>query len=365
MVCCLPNPNHRHSQGTSRDLSVQAIVMILRAIFGIPLGKHEVKCAVSRSFGEVMRDPSTNVLRGRVYDFISETVLPPLRWPEFAQLLQRRREVDLSSVAFIEVLPAQACLSAGGNLESAIPLTGLWLLYLVAARVFDDLCDEPEPHLSMPAAIREPLMKGVYALGAANAALSHLVAARRALSQILLAYGNMVALAAQAQNARYSQNHRTVVWYFENIAARTALVVATAAWSGALVSASEPAPELLDAFSRYGIAVGTMSQILDDCEDLVTTDLAAGTYTLPVVYALSLREHNQHSRLVSLLQSPTKTGSWVRTVESILHEMDAVSWSLQVAALYRDEAVASLTPFPRDRVAPLVDYAVHRTAHDT
>jgi heptaprenyl diphosphate synthase len=94
------------------------------------------------------------------------------------------------------------------------------------------------------------------------------------------------------------QTSRTEEAYFASIAGKTASLVAAACRIGGLVSAQPGAQ--VEALTAFGLAFGTVFQIVDDINDLVLTeaelgkpaghDLIEGVYTLPVLRSLSFPE---------------------------------------------------------------------------
>jgi geranylgeranyl pyrophosphate synthase len=82
--------------------------------------------------------------------------------------------------------------------------------------------------------------------------------------------------------------------YLAAIEAKTARLIAFAAWLGAVAGGAEP--EVAERLERYGEAVGMAFQIADDILDLVGdkartgktegSDLRGGVYTLPTIHAV-------------------------------------------------------------------------------
>jgi heptaprenyl diphosphate synthase len=82
--------------------------------------------------------------------------------------------------------------------------------------------------------------------------------------------------------------------YLAAIEAKTARLIAFAAWLGAIAGGAEP--EVAERLERYGEAVGMAFQIADDILDLVGdkartgktegSDLRGGVYTLPTIHAV-------------------------------------------------------------------------------
>jgi heptaprenyl diphosphate synthase len=105
-------------------------------------------------------------------------------------------------------------------------------------------------------------------------------------------------------------------------------------------------------------------QIWDDILDLISTDdvlgkpaghdLVEGTYTLPVIRALSVPSAGQELR--ALLGSPLDPPARDKA-RDIIHSTDAVTASLGVARGYADQAAAALAPLEAgaDGAMPVLD----------
>jgi hypothetical protein len=299
-----------------------------------------------------------NRISAGTYAFIEQQVLSDLDWPPFSALLSDSREKwSKPPILYTDILPALACQGAGGDPLRAIPLAAAWLLNILAGRIFDDRQDgegEQQPWMRSGAAYAAPF--GLFALGAANAALSHLQVERRTLSDIVCAFGNTLALSAKAQTAKLDLQSVTVERYFAHIAAKTGLVFATAAWAGARAAESDATDSSIDGLYNFGMNLGMAIQIADDCADLTTSDLHRRHFTLPIVFALSQENHPRHPSLVSLLENGAHQ-RWVEDVSDLLAEMGAIEWSLRVASVYRAKALAALEPLPQEKVAALIVHA--------
>lgn len=309
--------------------------------------------------GELERSlQETGQISAETYAFIEEKVLPGLGWPSFSELLRdsstRRTKPPF---IYIDVFPALACQAAGGDSQRAIPLAAAWLLYIIAGRIFDDQQDGEGRKQPWPAAgTAKAISLGLFSLGAANAALSHLQVEPQTMSDILCAFGNVLSLSAYAQTTELNLSKLTVENYFAHIASKTGIVFATGAWSGARAANPRAADSIIDALYNFGMNLGMAIQIADDCEDLGTSDLHRQHFTLPVAYAISQKHHPRHSSLISMLESDSHE-NWVEGVVSLLAEMDAINWSLRVATIYRARALAALEPLPQDNLAALIAYA--------
>ena len=280
-----------------------------------------------------------------VYRFINHVLLPSFNWPAFAAVFEKYRVNRMTkNRADIDVLPIAACLSAGGVAEQTLPAAASWTLYIFAGRIFDDLADGEGGKRQLftgrdaPAAISACL----FAASAANAALAHLDDTA-AYSDIAAAFSHTLALAVKSENNRPSLSQLSIEAYFETIAAKTGLVFATGAWAGGRSATDNKA--ILDALHKYGLHLGMMTQILDDCLDL-QTDLTNQVWTLPLIYASAQESHPSYKRLSKLLGRQCPTPAWAGEVAAILTEMKAVSWSLQIAEAHRQQAMNIIDTLP-------------------
>jgi hypothetical protein len=279
------------------------------------------------------------------YHFIHRDLLPPFNWPAFETFLEKYQADRITTGrADIDVLPVAACMSAGGQAEQVLPVAASWILYILAGRLFDDLADGEggerpwfDGHRSLTA------MSGcLFAVSTANAALSYLDGATM-YRDIATAFSHTLALAVKSENSRSPLSQLSVEAYFETIAAKTGLVFATGAWAGGRTVTDDEA--VLDALYKYGLHLGMMTQILDDCLDL-KTDLANQVWTLPIIYAVTQETHPAYKRLHKLLTQQRPTQNWIDEAAAVLAEMNAVSWSLQIAEAYRRQTVDIIKTLP-------------------
>jgi hypothetical protein len=298
------------------------------------------------------------------YTLIETQVLPDLDWPIFTGLLKDLRERGSTPpYLYTEVFPALACQGAGGSPLRAVPLAAAWLLYTLAGRIFDDQLDgegAEQPWMKGEAADATSI--GLFALGAANAALSHLQVDREILSEIVCAFGNILALSAKAQTIKLDLAGLSIERYFANIAAKTGFVFATAAWAGAR-TAEDAAGSAISALYDFGMNLGMAIQIADDCADLTKADLRREHFTLPVAFALSQSSHPRHPSLLSLLANQTRE-DWEEDVTFLLEEIGAIEWSQHVASVYRAKAIAALEPLVHENVEALIAYAAGDHEHE-
>ena len=282
-----------------------------------------------------------------VYRFIDETLLPQFAWPAFTAVWEKYRSNRLGrSRADTDILPVMACLAAGGEMEQALPVAASWTLYILAGRIFDDLVDGEgeDAQLFSSHEAPSPISACLFAVSAANAALAYLedTAVHK---DVAAAFNHTLALAVKSEYERPLLPHPSLEAYFETIAAKTGLVFATGVWAGGRAATDDQ--KILAALHKFGLHLGMMTQILDDCMDL-KTDLAHELWTLPLLYALAQESHPLYKPLRQLLERQQATPAWAAEVAPVLYEMGAVSWSLQIAEAHRRQAVSVIETLPSD-----------------
>lgn len=294
------------------------------------------------------------------YRFIDEEALNGVDWPDLLDAVSNRQVSTANSHAvYGALLPLLACTASGGEAGQAIPLAAAWVLYDLASDVFDDLQDRdgkdrPWNYWRPARAIAVGL--GLIAAGEVCLARLRPAATDRAEIASSLARTFLLASRGQGDDGR----EPSLASYLSQLVAKSGLVFAAVTRAGASLCASTP--HLLQSMYEYGLAVGVLVQIRDDCRDLssshAVSDLATGNHTLPVLYALSLQEHQSHPQLVSLLRRPRD--SWtayeVEEVCQILAGMGAFAYAIAVARVYEQKALAALQTLPTHETAHLRTY---------
>jgi heptaprenyl diphosphate synthase len=158
--------------------------------------------------------------------------------------------------------------------------------------------------------------------------------------------------------------------YLGRVLRKTAYFIAESCRLGAVVSGLDTQAE--EALVDYGHGIGMSYQIIDDILDLVGSeeefgkpvgsDLQAGLYTLPVLYAL---EHSSASeRLRQLLFDPQLEASEVGEICEIVKEAGGIEHAYERASLYIERAQAALeglNPSPaRTALSELADFIHQR-----
>lgn len=303
-----------------------------------------------------MGDPTVSGLFAAVYSYIDEAILPAQPWAKFKTIFDDYRERRASSLhAYVDTLPLHTCVAAGGQADKAIPLAAAWVFYILAARVFDDLQDrEGTEYAWNTGGLQEALPIGLYAIGAAQTALSFLDDGRCA--EILGGLGNTLALSAKAQSRQLTLDSLSVEEYFEILVAKTGFVFGTGARAGALMAAEWVDTAVVEALYEYGLSTGIAAQIADDCYDLAEYDLHNNTLSLPIIYALAQKQHAQYPQFLASLQDLPRQPISSKIIAGFLKKVGAVEWSLRVARVYQGRALAALEQFPEETVRPLIHY---------
>lgn len=296
-----------------------------------------------------------------VFAFACVRVLQGHDWPDLAEAVAvNKRRCDHSQLMQKHtIMPTLTCVATGGDAEQVVPLTAAWLLYDLASDVLDDVQDHEHKDLSWNHWPPDrAMLVGTGLLFAAQLCLAGLDAPADVLAEIQEALARTGLMAAQAQTI--ATNDLSLSSYLHRIIANTGIVYATAAWMGARVHSRDP--RILKPLREYGLALGTLIQIRDDCVDLsvsrVASDLARGNYTLPVLYALAQTGDPNHGQLQALIRSGNPVPlEQVEDVVQILQEMKALSYTTAVAKVYEQKAMAALDELPEHDTACLRVYA--------
>jgi geranylgeranyl pyrophosphate synthase len=138
--------------------------------------------------------------------------------------------------------------------------------------------------------------------------------------------------------------HRSRDAYLAAIEAKTARLIAFAAWLGATVGGAGPV--VAERLERYGLAVGMAFQIADDILDLLAdpvatgktkgSDLRGGVYTLPTIHAVAVDEE-----LCERLEAGVEEADCEELVERI-RATGAVEKSLAESSEWIDRALDAL-----------------------
>lgn len=296
-----------------------------------------------------------SVLFEQVYQFIEEKALIKWGWHDMQIAVAARREAFAAKrPMYANILPILTCMVLGGRAETAIPLAASWTLYDLASDIFDDLQDQdgkdwPWNHWAPARAINV----GLGVLAVAQNCQAQLAARLEVQGDIALSWSQTFALAARGQ--AHSHAARSLEDYFRQTVAKSGLVYAAVARAGArLATADEHA---LDQMHDFGMALGMLIQLKDDCRDIQAThlvsDISAGVYSLPVLYGLAQTDSPHCLTLQALLVQLVPD---VTAINQILEEIGAVNHALALAYAYQQKALTALATFPQAKTAHLSTY---------
>lgn len=259
---------------------------------------------------------------------------------------------------YTDVLPLLICQAAGGEIQTAVPLAGFWTLSLLAGRIFDDLQDnEGQQNPWNNHGKQNALPVGTAFLSAANCCLSKLKVEFVALQKLIRVLGTTTAFAAKSQYM--PTNHLSLELYLQRIIGTTGLPYKTIAWASGV--AGGVSVETLSHLETFGYNFGIWQAIKSDCQDLrlrqgAVGDLSSGVYSLPIIYAAALKTHPYHTHLVNLLAQTPLNETQIDEAITILEDMGAVLWSMQMAQVYYNQAVEALNTIPLERAEGLIAY---------
>lgn len=306
--------------------------------------------------------PTIQDLIHATHEFLKTEILSYLEWDELEDSIQvwldRHKEYPQHQAT--DILPTLSCALINGNYQAATPLSAHWLLYVLAARVFDDIQDGQGGKCPWnQRGVIQSLPIGLALVTAANVCFSFLNQIDLATSyDIQRTLGRTWSLAAKSQSFPPGKS-LSLEKYFETVIANTAIIFAAGAWSGARLATTDE--DTLQRVYEYGYNLGIMSAIVSDVNDLKSaggkkSDIDAGQFNLPVIYGMSLAEHPFYESLASLLKHDDLTPYEIDEIVSLLEAMGAVEWSLQLAIIYQQKAIAALEPFPAEHKEYLLNY---------
>ncbi len=220
-------------------------------------------------------------------------------------------------------LPRLCCLALGGSPDLTPPITEITQLVCDAIVLCDDVIDEDvtpaQWALFTDAVNTVPLARGTAVnvamglLARAGEQIQRLGAAldAAAVQEIQAACYQTLWQTAAGQQASLLPTQPTLDEAWETAAIKSGAYYGFACWIGAYASGAGAAAAA--AFRRFGQTLGVLIQIGDDMGDLwsrdgKTSDLQAGLWTLPVVYAMSVLPPAEQVELSRLLGQARLSG---------------------------------------------------------
>jgi geranylgeranyl pyrophosphate synthase len=289
-----------------------------------------------------------------VQEYIKAQVFNEFKWSALQSILLQQPEQEVRALCY-RLLPVLTCMATGGPAGLAVPLAASWRLYDLASNLFDNLHDGDG--LREGRENTNGMNLGLGILAAAELCLAGMTTSHQAHVEIQTSFARTFLFAACGQ-AKLPREP-LLSWYFEHILTKTGMVLAAVAWAGGRLHTNNEAH--LQALYEYGLALGTLIQIGDDCYDLRPQsrpgDLASGTLTLPAIYGLSQQQHPGNARLAFLLHAGRPLApAEIEEAHEILMDMGAIAYSLAVAKVYEQLATAALADLPPENIAYLRAY---------
>lgn len=159
--------------------------------------------------------------------------------------------------------------------------------------------------------------------------------------------------------------------YLKVVEEKTGVLIASAAYLGALHSGAEPA--VVESCERLGAAIGVVFQIVDDIIDIFSaadesgktpgTDLREGVFTLPVLYALE-EDSPAGEELRGLLTGPLESDEDVARAIELIGQTGGRERALEKVREYLADAERELDTLPdvpaNAALRHLANYTVER-----
>jgi hypothetical protein len=194
-----------------------------------------------------------------VSHFILDETLSVLDWPELIAVVKQEQAAIKGTISvYSPILPILTCAATNGEADTAVPLAAAWWLYNLASDLFDDLQDrDGKKRLWNDWGPAKAMNVGLGLIAAGNLCLTRVQASYDAHRDILASWARTFAQAAQGQID--SPERPSLETYFRQTIAKSGLIYATVARTGARLNTDE-AP-VLDAMYNYGYALGMVIQI--------------------------------------------------------------------------------------------------------
>ena len=159
--------------------------------------------------------------------------------------------------------------------------------------------------------------------------------------------------------------------YFNVIKQKTASLFSSCMLMGGYSNGATK--EQLEAIEIFGQKLGLCFQIKDDIFDYFSddivgkptgSDLKEGKVSLPLLYAIQSNNDERNSKMRELLMSQSLTSDEIATLVEYAKEMKGIEYAESVMQKLRDEAMQSLSIFPKseikDTLIQILDYIISR-----
>lgn len=160
--------------------------------------------------------------------------------------------------------------------------------------------------------------------------------------------------------------------YLKIIEQKTSYLIAAACAIGAILGG---APQWqVKALSRFGRALGSAFQIIDDTLDYVAKeetfgkaigkDLDEGKLTLPLIRTLSLCEKDERAEVITILKNTERDDRSVTRILNLIESYGGISYAMDRAEAYIADGQGILAAFPdspgRNALLAIADFVISR-----
>lgn len=255
-------------------------------------------------------------------------------------------------------LVISAALCQGGVVDDSV-IAGSAAIELanIGVSVHDDIMDDAESRwgvnsVNAQEGIGQAILVGDYLLALAIDQAN--VVDSRSAKIIIDSITTMINGQSQETADRYNLG-RDREAYLASIQMKSAALTAAACQIGGLCAALPPAQ--VKSLHNFGMALGTVMQIVDDLLDLLSTeklvgkpvdrDIREGVYTLPIILALRGRDGN---RIRTMLNNLPKGENAPPGLLKLLISSGAIDQTFREARLAGEIAASSLNDFEKNKL---------------
>lgn len=290
----------------------------------------------------------------QVYAFLINEIIRPLDWPVLENKVLHYKTLGMSNINFVrdEIVPLLACHAVGACPKKAIPAASAWVLSRIAANIFDSIQDQHSKHAYWFENGRSEAMNyAISLLSCAQIATSHLDLPAQQAQKISKELGFVFANSAYGQTQSVKLEQLCEKQYISMIFNKTGHFVGTGFWIGAEIGS--PDTKLPAILYDYGLHIGMMSQIIDDCRDL-KEDIKNKDISIPVILALSGSKCQLKRRLIGLLDKKHLNCSEVEESEALVIKLGGLDMAVYTALQYQKKAKCCFSRLPNSVAKPWI-----------
>jgi geranylgeranyl diphosphate synthase type I len=285
-------------------------------------------------------------------------------WPDAEAVLVPVETTLISEATPTTALPIWMHEAVGGDVEQAVPLAASFTLLHLAAQVLDDFQDQDTDAVWTAWPLDRVLTSVLAMIFLSQSCLARVTVPDETRKALLDGFAQVGILAAVGQNAP-ARLAPSLTGYWQHAQAKSGLVYAVGAWSGARLATDDE--YILAAARDFGMALGALIQVTDDCRDFHALAYASSPNSseliasLPVIMALEQTNHPAHLRLTHLLnqRAGESDSHRIRAICELVCELDGPARALVAGKVYEQKALAALAGFNVERSRPLVEYVQH------